>query len=358
MIRWLLLIALSQVPVIDAGEAVAFPVIVRFLPRVAPPFRGLDLLDAMAESLRRSTTLRAVEVGLDATDSCGGEVRCLFDRAVHVPGASLGMAVIVSGRGTEVLLLSLPAVREVVTRAGPDTDVLAEVLDHAVLATAAAGSFRSPDELAADSTRFVEEVGRPFIEKAGVWGAAASVRVVFGGSPVERLLVNGSTVSAAVAGREVLVHGLRPRTVRLEAVNAWTRKSASLHVAPGEEARLRLDLEPGPGVRTARWIIGGGIGAGVAGATLLVGLSVANANGAPAVCFQSTGAPSPNATCHQAQPLVGAGAGLVGLGIGALVAGLLLHEQGEDGLMVVDIVSTLAGAALGAGIGAVIEVSQ
>lgn len=358
MIPWLFFMALGQVPVIDAGEALPFPVVVRFLPRVAPPFRGLDLLDAIAESLRRSTTLRAVEVGLDATDSCGGEVRCLFDRAVHVPRASLGMAVIVSGRGTEVLLLSLPAVREVLTRAGPNTDVLAEVLDHAVLATAPAGSFRSPDELAADSTRFVEEVSRPFIEKADVWGAAGSVRVVFGGSAVGRLLVNGSTVSASVAGREVLVHGLRPRTVTLEAVNDWTRKSGSLHVAPGEEAPLRLDLEPGPGVRTARWLIGGGIGAGVAGAAVLVGLSVANANGTPAVCFQSTGAPSANATCHEAQPVVAVGAGLVGLGIGALVAALFVHEEGEDGLMVVDIVSTLTGAALGAGIGAAMEVSR
>lgn len=345
MIPFLVLGVLASQP-IDAGEALRLPVLIHVPAGVRAPFRGLDLFDALDLALRRHTQLRAFEVGADVPGACAQESRCLLEHVASRDSTGFALNVIVGARSTEVLLVSVGAVRRILDTAREDTDVLEETLSHAVLISAAEGKFRDPGDLGNDAEQFVTS-SKDVLSAAGLWGELGQVTARFGGAVPSMLRVNGATLSVAT-NEEVIVTGLRPGRIELVAESAWARAALVLELPPGGAISADLYVPEGPGVLARPWLLGAGATAASAGAALLVGMSIAAATGPSRLCLQPSGSPGAVAPCETFRVGVPVGSTLVGLGVGGVVAGIL---ESDAGTPIQDFLLVLTGGAVGAAIG-------
>lgn len=356
MIGFALLLATLPTPVLSAGQALDVPVVVRVLPGVKPAFRALDLIDALDRALRATTLLRAREVMPKPSGECRSETRCLLEAVVEDAPAALGVVVFVGRDSTELLLVDVLRLRAVLGSATAEEELLAETMSGATWALADRGTFRELDVLVADARRFLEGPARGALVRGELWGATGRVRVEFAGSEVERLHVNGSTLAVPAGASALEITDLRPGRLLLEASNAWSQVEAELELAAGDEVEARLELPPPPGRSTKRWLFGGGLAAGLVGAGLVVGASIAAVSAPQPYCVEPTGAPVPGVPCHAFRPLIPVGSALVGMGLGGLGAGVM-HDEVE-GLGLFDLVLVGVAAGVGAAIGAAVEGSK
>lgn len=356
MIAFALLLVAQSTPVLSAGQALELPIVVRVLPGVKPTFRALDLVDALDRALRSTTILRAREVIPRPSAECRSETRCLLEAAALNAPAELGIVVFVGRDSTELLLLDIVRLRGVLGTVAIEEELLAETMTGATWALGARGTFRELDALVADARQFLDGPAKSTLVRAGLWGATAQVRISFGGSAAERLHVNGSTLAIGEGASVLELTDLRAGTLHLAASNGWSRMDTTLELTPGSEAEARFELPPPPGRATKRWLFGGGLGAGLVGAGIVVGASIAAVSAPRPYCIEPTGGPVRGVPCHAFRVLIPVGGGLLGAGAGALGAAFFRDEV--EGLGLVDVLAVGVAAGIGVAVGAAVEGSR
>lgn len=344
---FLALVAAAPPQTVDVHERQQLPLFVRVIPGVKPAVGSLELVDALDRAFRSATMLRVAEVGQE----CGAELTCLAKQGAG--STPFGIAVFSGTRGNDVVLLDLAVVRELLSSGSQD--LLADMLRRAVLVSADQGTFDRSDEIDRDALRFLEQARERLIG-AGLWGRAATARVVFSGAHPSWLHVNGSTVAVAPGTGEVVVSGLWPRPALISASTPWATAEQRVALEAGAEPTLSLELPRGPGIATRNWLIGGGSAAMAAGAAVLIAVGVANASAKRVPCLQVGG--GPNEPCTPVDVAVPIGAGIAGLGVGALSAAISGRDEAVGGLDLVDGLLLVLGAVVGTAAGVGFEASQ
>ncbi len=345
---FLALAAAAPPQTVDVHERQQLLLFVRVIPGVKPAVGSLELVDALDRAFRSATMLRVAEVGQE----CGAELACLAKQGAA--GATrFGIAVFSGTRGNDVVLLDLAVVRELLSSGSQD--LLADMLRRAVLVSADQGTFDRSDEVDRDASRFLEQA-REKLTEAGLWGRAATARVVFLGAHPSWLHVNGSTVAVAPGTGEVVVSGLWPRHALISASTPWATAEQRVALEAGAEPTLSLELPRGPGIATRNWLIGGGSVAMAAGTAMLIAVGVANASAKRVPCLQVAG--GPNEACTPVDVAVPIGAGIAGLGVGAISAAIAGRDEASAGLDLADGFLLVLGAALGATPAIIFEVTQ
>jgi len=345
---FLVLAAAAPPQTVDVHQTQRLPLFVRVIPGVKPAVGSLELVDALDRAFRGATMLRVSEVGQE----CGAELTCLAKQGA-AGSTQFGIAVFSGTRGNDVVLLDLGVVRELLSSGSPD--LLADILRRAVIVSADQGTFNRSDEIDQDSSRFLDQA-RDKLAEAGLWGRAASVRVVFLGAQPSWLHVNGSTVAVGADDGEVLVTGLWPRDARISASTPWATVGQTVALEAGAEPMLSLELPRGPGVTTRNWLIGGGGVAMAAGTAMLVAVAVANASAKRVPCLQISG--GMNEPCTSLDVVVPMGAGIAGIGVGAISAAVAGRDEASAGLDLADGLLILVGALLGTAAGVGFEAAQ
>ncbi len=251
---WLTLLFAAPEPLdVTLSVPMTLPIASYSPTRELGPVATVSLVAALAAGLRSSTDTVPVEIDGEALTSCRGSISCLLtSQALATTQAQEGQrdakyllwvvnlsTVDVSRAG--LLLIDLAKARALSNLSGADAD--AQVLEQAVAARVDRTELRSEADAAAFVHRFLHDVARPALDRAGAWGTPSTLRIPTLPAQVELRIDGVHTATLSKAGGRII--GAPSGMHRLELrAKYFALTSTTIWLEPHQELEVDLAMEP------------------------------------------------------------------------------------------------------------------